>query len=93
MNVLATVAGYPVDQFHDLPLSARMRESWETKRFWFNYATKRSFDVDVVYGATLRSLLDPATREKLAPLVQEKMEQLNAYVQGRICYSLSKLCP
>ena len=101
MNVLATVAGYPVDHFHDLPLSARMRGSWKTRRFWLNYASRRSLDVDAVYWATLHdsedpyglSLLDSATRENLAPLMQETMEQLNADKAEYATRFIPKACP
>ncbi|KAL2022505.1 hypothetical protein VTK56DRAFT_5112 [Thermocarpiscus australiensis] len=69
------------------PLSARMRDSWSTGRFWFNYASRRCLDIDAVYWAALHdpadgdglSLLDPEVREKLVPLVRKKMEQLGAY--------------
>ncbi|KND88637.1 hypothetical protein TOPH_06711 [Tolypocladium ophioglossoides CBS 100239] len=32
-----------------LPLSARMRESWRSGRFWFNFAMRTSLNADVVY--------------------------------------------
>jgi hypothetical protein len=68
-------------------LSVRMRESWESGRFWFDYASRQCLDIDAIYWAALHdppdgdglSLLDPGTREELAPLVQKKMEQLSAY--------------
>ncbi|SPQ27083.1 c40af038-2292-4be3-a2f3-cb5a643b4e80 [Thermothielavioides terrestris] len=71
----------------DPPLSARMRESWESKRFWFNYASRRCLDLDAVYWAALHdpsdgdglALLDAEAREKLPALVEKKMEQLRAY--------------
>ncbi|KAK4114335.1 hypothetical protein N656DRAFT_835974 [Canariomyces notabilis] len=68
-------------------LSARMRESWKSGRFWFNYASRQCLDIDAIYWAALHdpadgdglSLLEPGTREELAPLVEKKMEQLSAY--------------
>ncbi|TVY39704.1 hypothetical protein LSUB1_G006866 [Lachnellula subtilissima] len=33
----------------DLLLSAYMRESWETGRFWLNYAARRSWAFDTIY--------------------------------------------
>lgn len=34
-------------------LSDKMRESWATGRFWFDYGVRKSWDVDAVYWATL----------------------------------------
>jgi hypothetical protein len=71
------------------PLSVRMRDSWESRRFWFNYASRRCLDIDAVYWAALHdaeddgsgglSLLDADTRELFPALVRKKMEQLSAY--------------
>ncbi|KAJ4348506.1 uncharacterized protein N0V89_009883 [Didymosphaeria variabile] len=65
------------------PLSARMRESWKTKRFWFNYGIRKSFDVDAVYWAALHEdgddVLDEGSKEEMRKLVDLKMEQLKAY--------------
>jgi anti-sigma-K factor RskA len=30
-------------------LSAQMRESWDSQRFWFNLVLRSSFDVDQIY--------------------------------------------
>lgn len=67
------------------PLSSRMRESWDTKRFWFSYAARKPFDVDVLFqtclneaGAGVESL-DEEVRAGFEPFVQMKMEQLRAY--------------
>jgi hypothetical protein len=30
-------------------LSTRMRDSWRTGRFWFDYAARKSFEVDMIY--------------------------------------------
>jgi hypothetical protein len=30
-------------------LSAQMRDSWKTRRFWFNYAARKSLDVNAIY--------------------------------------------
>ncbi|RAH62854.1 hypothetical protein BO85DRAFT_473530 [Aspergillus piperis CBS 112811] len=68
-----------------LSLSARMRGSWSTGRLWFDYAARKSFDVDIVYWATLHSAgtgieeLDEKARAELEPLKRMKMEQLKAY--------------
>ncbi|EAQ91085.1 hypothetical protein CHGG_03020 [Chaetomium globosum CBS 148.51] len=69
-------------------LSARMRESWETGRFWFDYAARTSLDIDDVYWAALHDYgadgdgfegLDAATRAEMEELVTLKMEQRRAY--------------
>ncbi|RHZ68026.1 hypothetical protein CDV55_107912 [Aspergillus turcosus] len=66
-------------------LSSRMRDSWQTGRFWFDYAARKSFDVDTVYWAALHNdglgveLLDDKTRAEMESFTQIKMEQLKAY--------------
>jgi hypothetical protein len=66
-------------------LSSLMRESWRTKRFWFNFAARKPIDVDVLFDDCLKEdgagieLLDEATRAGLDPFVRMKMEQLEAY--------------
>ncbi|GFN17923.1 phosphotransferase enzyme family protein-like protein [Aspergillus tubingensis] len=68
-----------------LALSARMRDSWSAGRFWFDYAARKSFDVDVVYWDTLHSAgtgieeLDEEARVELELFKRLKMEQLKAY--------------
>jgi hypothetical protein len=69
------------------PLSYLMRESWITKRFWFNYAIRKPFDVEVLFANCLKengagiSLLDEEARAGLEPFVGMKMKQLEAYDQ------------
>lgn len=66
-------------------LSTRMRDSWRTGRFWFDYAARKSFDVDTIYWAALHNdgsgveLLDGKTRAEMEPFTQMKMAQLKAY--------------
>lgn len=66
-------------------LSAQMRESWGTKRFWFNYGIRKSFDVDAIYWAALHTgsagvdSLDDESRAEMESIMQMKMEQLKAY--------------
>jgi hypothetical protein len=66
-------------------LSTRMRDSWRTGRFWFDYAARKSFDVDIIYWAALHNdgagveLLDDKTRSEMESFTQIKMEQLKAY--------------
>ncbi|KAF2428670.1 phosphotransferase enzyme family protein [Tothia fuscella] len=66
-------------------LSSLVLESWQTKRFWFNFAARKPIDVDVLFdnclnedGADLDSL-DEDVRAGLSPFVEMKMEQLRAY--------------
>ncbi|QKX58011.1 uncharacterized protein TRUGW13939_05131 [Talaromyces rugulosus] len=67
------------------PLSTRMRYSWRTGRFWFDYAARKSFDVDMIYWAALHNggagveLLDDKTRTEMESFTQTKMEQLKVY--------------
>ncbi|KAJ4349327.1 uncharacterized protein N0V89_007941 [Didymosphaeria variabile] len=67
------------------PLSKLMRESWDTKRFWFNYAARKPFDVEVFFDKYLNESnagigsLDEDAREGLEPFVEMKMKQLRAY--------------
>ncbi|KAM5347298.1 hypothetical protein ACJ41O_010303 [Fusarium nematophilum] len=71
----------------NLRLSERMRESWRTGRFWFNYAARTCLDMDDVYWHALHDQLDSegrasveeAVRTELEPLVRLKMEQRKAY--------------
>ncbi|KAM5350645.1 hypothetical protein ACJ41O_007150 [Fusarium nematophilum] len=69
----------------DTRLSPRMRDSWDTGRFWFNYAARKSMDVDAVYWKTLHEdgagleMLDDAIRAQMEPFVEMKMQQLGEY--------------
>ncbi|KAL6712090.1 hypothetical protein ACN47E_003133 [Coniothyrium glycines] len=64
-------------------LSVRMRDSWASGRFWFDYGIRKSFDVDAVYWAALHKdgddVLDDEMREEMEKLVDLKMDQLKAY--------------
>lgn len=64
-------------------LSVRMRDSWATGRFWFDYGIRKSFDIDAVYWAALHKdgddVLNDKMREKMEKLVDFKMDQLKAY--------------
>jgi hypothetical protein len=69
----------------DPPLSSLMRESWVTNRFWFNYAARKPFDVEVFFDTRLNhdsagfESLNEETRAGLESFVQIKMKQLKAY--------------
>ncbi|OAQ59946.1 phosphotransferase enzyme family protein [Pochonia chlamydosporia 170] len=66
-------------------LSGLMRESWATKRFWFNYSARKPFDVDKLFTNCLSEngvgveTLDEDIRAALAPFVEMKMDQFRAY--------------
>lgn len=67
----------------NLLLSDRMRDPWATRRFWFDYGIRKSFDIDAVYWAALHKdgddVLDEEMRDEMEELVDLKMEQLKAY--------------
>ncbi|KAF4511418.1 hypothetical protein G6O67_003221 [Ophiocordyceps sinensis] len=75
-----------VEKGRGLQLSSLMRDAWETKRFWFNYAIRNPFEVETLCvnylgeasGAGKPSLDDKA-RAEMEQFVQMKMEQLEAY--------------
>lgn len=65
-------------------LSERMREGWETGRFWFDYAVRKGEVVDCVYWDVLREgqgdgELDEEASKEMEEFVKKKMEQLNEY--------------
>ncbi|RSL38412.1 hypothetical protein CEP53_014892 [Fusarium sp. AF-6] len=73
-------------QLSEPRLSARMRESWRSGRFWFNYAARKSFELDAIYWAVLHDggdadmeLLNDKVRREMEPFIEKKMEQLRAY--------------
>lgn len=69
----------------DQRLSARMRRSWGTGRFWFNIASRKSYDVDTIYwrvlhgGGDAAELLAPEVRAEMDAAVEKKMAQLREY--------------
>jgi hypothetical protein len=66
-------------------LSARMRRSWGTGQFWFNIASRKSYDVDTIYwrvlhdGVDAAELLAPEVRAEMDAVVEKKMAQLKDY--------------
>lgn len=62
-----------------------LRDSWRTGRFSFDYAARKSFDIDTIYWAALYNggagaeLLDDKVRAEVESFTQIKMEQLKAY--------------
>lgn len=64
-------------------LSVRMRDSWATGRFWFNYGIRKSFDIDAVYWAALHKdgddVLGDTMGEEMEKLADLKTDQLRAH--------------
>lgn len=67
-------------------LSARMRRSWSTGQFWFDFASRKSYDVDTIYwrvlhdsGEDAAELLAPDVRAEMDAVVAKKMVQLREY--------------
>lgn len=64
------------------PLSTRMRDSWRKGGFWFNYAARKSFELDAIYWAVLHdgsAEFSHQDIEEMNKFTQTKMEQLKAY--------------
>lgn len=75
-----------VEKVRGLQLSGPMRDAWGTKRFWFNYAIRNPFEVEILCENYLgevthtdKTSLDDKTRAEMKQFVQMKMEQLEAY--------------
>ncbi|KAK2059799.1 hypothetical protein LY76DRAFT_615514 [Colletotrichum caudatum] len=66
-------------------LSACMRDSWNTGRFWFNLASRSSFDVSEIYWEMLHkdglgeALLDSETLGEKEAFLRRKKAQFDAY--------------
>ncbi|EEH47042.1 uncharacterized protein PADG_03140 [Paracoccidioides brasiliensis Pb18] len=70
-------------------ISKLMRNSWTSGEFWFNFAARKSLDVDAIFyhqldkiyygGKADVNLLDDKLRGDLESFVQMKMEQNAAY--------------
>ncbi|KAK4073570.1 hypothetical protein Purlil1_13012 [Purpureocillium lilacinum] len=79
------VLGSGNQEFAAPPLSSLMRESWRSGRFWFDYAARKSFELDAIYWAALHKssggieLLEDKAHAELGPFVEKKMEQLRLY--------------
>lgn len=68
-------------------LSARMRDSWDSGRFWFNYASRKSLNIDLIYWKMLHRAgkvqLDKGALAEMELVVQKKMQQLAAYEEEK----------
>ncbi|KAH8746937.1 kinase-like domain-containing protein [Diaporthe sp. PMI_573] len=73
----------------ETPLSARMRDSWNSRRFWFNLASRCSFDVDDFYWQALHkeglgeATLDSATMAEKERFLEHKMRQVDDYCKEK----------
>ena len=70
-------------------LSTRMRDSWDSGRFWFNLAARSSFDVDEIYWNFLHqdgrgvAMLDNAILASKEEFLKRKKDQFDAYWRER----------
>jgi hypothetical protein len=70
-------------------LSVRMQESWNSGRFWFNLATRCSFDVDDIYWHAFHregmgeAMLSSAVLGEKAAFVERKMRQCDEYLKEK----------
>lgn len=68
-----------------LRLSRRMRDSWDSGRFWFNLAARSSFDVDEIYWKCLHedgrgeAMLGEEILAEKDEFLKRKKEQFDAY--------------
>jgi hypothetical protein len=65
------------------PISTKMRESWTSGRFWFDYGIRKSLDVDGIYWSALHregdDVLDGEQQSNMEEFVEMKMKNLKAY--------------
>jgi hypothetical protein len=71
------------------PLSSLMRDSWQSGDFWFNFAARKSLDVDAIFYTQLDrvnfggnagvDLLDDDIQAGIESFVQMKIEQKQKY--------------
>jgi len=70
-------------QRETVSLASRIRDSWESKRFWFNYGIRKGWSVDVVYWSALHEpgdeKLSGDLEKEMSLIAEKKMEQLAAY--------------
>jgi len=64
-------------------LSARMRESWESGQFWFDFGIRKTLDVDEVYWGALHKkgdeVLDEEEQKDLEKFTEQKMKDVREY--------------
>lgn len=70
-------------------LSGRMRESWDSGRFWFNLMSRSSFDMDDIYWETLHTrevgeaVLNEIADDEKDRFLKKKQDQFNTYKQEK----------
>lgn len=84
-----------------LPLSAHMRESWETGRFWLNYAAKKSWAFDAVFWTFLDERFfgpqDPGVSDqdlwqtRLHLLSKEEQQSMKPFVKRKMDESRDRI--
>jgi len=64
-------------------LTSRMRDSWTSKRFWFNYGIRKGWSVDVIYWSALHEAGDEELsgdlEKEMSLIAEKKIAQLAAY--------------
>jgi hypothetical protein len=75
----------PASEGEENGLAARMRESWDSGRFWFNYAMRTSVDVDAVYWKALYDGTEGEIEdeEEVQQFIGVKMKQFEEYKKER----------
>ncbi|KAH6689067.1 phosphotransferase [Plectosphaerella plurivora] len=84
-----------------IPLSVHMRESWETGRFWLNYAARKSWVFDAVYWTFLDELFFGARdagvpdeelwKTRLDLLGSEEQDGMEAFVEWKMHESRERM--
>lgn len=84
-----------------VPLSAHMRESWETGRFWLNYAARKSWAFDAIFwtflderffGARDSGVPDEELwKTRVDLLGREELQAMNAFVERKMQESRERI--
>jgi hypothetical protein len=85
VRTVERIEGTGLNQPNSPRLSLLMRDSWNSKRFWFNYAARKPFAVDYIFNEQLNPMaagvegLNDRERSWMEVFVKKKMEQLKEY--------------
>ncbi|OAA54954.1 Protein kinase-like domain protein [Niveomyces insectorum RCEF 264] len=79
----SAAVGRLTDTTAETRLSDAMRTSWQTQRFWFDYAVNSIDDVDAIYWAVFHD--EDAPRE-LPPELEQAMEQYRTFTEEQIAH-------
>jgi hypothetical protein len=67
----------------DFVMFSQMRESWENKRFWFDYGIRKSLDVDEIYWEVFHQegddVADAEKQREMEEWIESKMMDVRAY--------------